>query len=194
VDSGLYERTFLTSLKQNPNDRFLSLLELHKTICADYCNAVERITTLNASRPSSDGRQVKLVVGHIMEWDRFSLICLTQMLSGVKSKKIFWKNGYVDFEGMPQNFESIEDFNQFQMKQQSEIPWEQIQVEAIRVSKTLLEWFKCSGLLNANLLENTEQVTTKWSDGTEIQVPAGWLIWQTILEHEGVEHSTDLNL
>ncbi len=39
---------------------------------------------------------MKQVIGHIMEWERFTLLCYGQLLSGVNNRKILWKNGYFD--------------------------------------------------------------------------------------------------
>ena len=102
------ERSYIAELRRifqlAPEQRKVEMTAFHRKVYNDYCKAVKAITPKRAEMVSSDGRLVKQVVGHIMEWDRFTLICLGKLLTGVKTRKLLWKNGYVDAAGEPYNF------------------------------------------------------------------------------------------
>ena len=189
------ERSFINEIRSTfslaPQQRLQAMISLHQKVCEAYCQAVSGIDEAHAESKSSDGRLIKQVVGHIMEWDRFTLQCYGQLLSGVKNRKILWKTGYTDSMGEPFNFSSIEAFNNFQMERQATVPWAQIQVDAIRLAKTLQSLLS-STLITPQLLEDTETISPELYDGQRLPIPSGWFLWYVILDHEAVEHATDL--
>ena len=189
------ERSFINEIRRiftlAPQLRLQAMISFHQKVSETYCQAVSAIDDSRAGSKSSDGRLIKQVVGHIMEWDRFTLICYGQLLSGVKTRKILWKNGYTDSSGEPYNFGSIEAFNNFQAERQAELPWSQIQVEAIRLSKTL-QTLLSSATITPQLLEDTEAISPELYDGQRLPIPSGWFLWYVVLDHEAVEHARDL--
>ena len=59
---------------QSPAERRLSLVGLHTDVITPYLNAVRAMTAQDAARVSSDGRTLGQVVGHIAEWERFTIL------------------------------------------------------------------------------------------------------------------------
>jgi hypothetical protein len=187
---------FITEIRQifqlPPEQRLSSMNTFHHQLCESYCQAVSGITAERAAETSSDGRQIKQVIGHIMQWDRFTLICFGQLLSGVKSRKILWKNGYVNHAGEPYNFGSIDAFNAFQAEHQTLIAWQEIQADAIGIAKTLFSLLSSPAIITPQLLEETETISPELYDGKRIAIPCGWFLWYVILDHQAVEHTQDL--
>jgi len=189
------ERSFINEVRRifslAPQQRLQAMITFHHGVCETYCQAVNAIDEARAESRSSDGRLIKQVVGHIMEWERFTLMCYAQLLSGVKSRKILWKNGYTDHTGEPYNFGSIEAFNKFQAERQAELSWTQIQGEALRLSH-ILQSLLSSTLITPHLLEDTEAISPELYDRQRLVIPSGWFLWYIILDHEAVEHAKDL--
>lgn len=189
------ERSFINEIRWifslAPQQRLQAMITFHQGVCETYCQAVSAIDEARAESKSSDGRFIKQVVGHIMEWERFTLLCYGQLLSGVKSRRILWKNGYTDHAGEPYNFSSIEAFNKFHVERQAELPWTQLQAEAVRLSRTL-QTLLSSPLITPQMLEDTEAISPELYDGQRLVIPSGWFLWYIILDHEAVEHAGDL--
>jgi hypothetical protein len=175
-----------------PAARFDAMSAFHCTIHAEYTRVVKEITLERAASISSDGRLVSQVVGHIMEWERYTLFCLGQLLSGVKSRKILWKNGYVDNAGEPFNFGTLDAFNAFQAEKQCNIFWTELKVAAIRMADTLVSLLATPAIITPALLEDTETISPELYDGQRLPIPCGWFLWYVILDHEAVEHARDL--
>ena len=190
------EGSFITEIRRifqlAPEERKVEMTAFHRKVCDDYCKAVKGITPERAETISSDGRLVKQVVGHIMEWDRFTLICLGKLLSGVKTRKLLWKNGYVDASGEPYNFGSLDAFNAFQAERQASMSWSEIQMNAVSVASNLLTLLSTPFLITPALLEDTITISPELYDGQRLPIPSGWFLWYVILDHEAVEHARDI--
>ena len=190
------ERSYINELRRifglAPEPRKVEMMAFHRVVSDAYCSAVKAITSERAEMVSSDGRLLKQVVGHIMEWDRFTFICLGQLLSGVKSRKLLWKNGYVDRLGEPYNFGSLDAFNAFQAERQFSMPWQEIQSNALSMAAKLQSLLSNPTLLTPELLQDTETLSPELYDGLRIPIPSGWFLWHVILDHQGVEHARDL--
>jgi hypothetical protein len=189
------ERSYISEIRKifslAPQQRLQAMISFHLIVCETYCQAVSGIEEARAESKSSDGRSIKQVVGHIMEWDRFTLLCYGQLLSGVKTRKILWKTGYTDSIGEPYNFNSIEAFNNIQAERQALVPWVEIQVEGMRLAKTLQTLLSLA-LITPQLLEDTEVISPELYDGQRLPIASGWFLWCVILDHEAVDHATDL--
>jgi hypothetical protein len=190
------ERTFITEIRRifglSPALRFGAMGTFHRAIHTEYTRVIEEITPERAVSVSSDGRLVTQVVGHIMEWERYTLFCLGQLLSGVRSRKLLWKNGYVDKTGEPYYFGTLDAFNAFQAEKQRNIHWTEIQSSAISLSDTLLYLLSNSAIITPAQLEETETISPELYDGQRLPIPCGWFLWYVILDHEAVEHARDL--
>ena len=189
------ERSFINEIRSifalAPQARLQAMISFHQKVCGAYCSAVNAIDEKRAESKSSDGRLIKQVIGHIMEWERFTLLCYGQLLSGVNNRKILWKNGYFDNSGEPYNFSSIDAFNSFQAERQITLPWSQIQADAIRLAKKL-QTLLSSTLITPEMLEDSEEISPELYDGQRLPIPSGWFLWYVILDHEAVEHAADL--
>jgi len=189
------ERSFISDIRSifslAPQPRLQAMISFHQKVCEAYSNAVSAIDEKRAESKSSDGRLIKQVVGHIMEWERFTLLCYGQLLSGVKNRKILWKTGYTNNIGEPYNFSSIEAFNNFQAERQTAVPWAQIQLDAIRLAK-MLQMLLSSTIITPETLEDSEVISPELYDGQRLPISSGWFLWYVILDHEAVEHAVDL--
>lgn len=190
------ERSFITEIRRlfalAPDARFSAMSKFHQQIHSAYTRSIRAITPEQAALTSSDGRLVSQVVGHIMEWERYTLFCLGQLLSGVRTRKVLWKNGYVDLTGEPFNFGSLDAFNAFQVEHQAAVSWLVLQANALRMADTLMNLLAKPTIFKPALLEDTECISPELYDGKRLPIPCGWFLWYVILDHEAVEHARDL--
>ena len=178
----------------DPESRHQAFSVLHAEVLAEYVNVVSAITDSKAESCSSDGRSIKQVVGHIMEWDRFMIQAAGELLSGVQDPQMMHLKGFHHILGITQDFESIDGFNAFHAVEQASQPWDQIQSKAIACAQILHRLFTTPGLLEAPLLDATAPVTLKFSGGIKLKSNVGWQLWTIVMEHEAVEHFADLSL
>lgn len=190
------ERSFISEIRRifalAPNERYDEMCAFHQRVHSAYTQSIRSITPERAALTSSDGRLVSQVVGHIMEWERYTLFCLGQLLSGVKTRKLLWKNGYVDLAGEPYHFGSLDAFNAFQAERQASVPWQALQAESLRMADTLLYLLSKPTIFIPALFEDTESISPELYDGKKLPIPSGWFLWYVILDHEAVEHARDL--
>ncbi len=172
--------------------RYDTFAALHKNILAEFETAVCSIDETRAESASSDGRSIKQVVGHIMEWDRYMIQAAGEYLSGVQNAQLMSFKGYHPLEGETRDFASINSFNAFQAAAQADQPWEQIQSRAITFARILYRLFTTPGLLDAPLLDATAPTKLAFPGGVRLKSNDGWQLWMIVMEHEGVEHMHDL--
>lgn len=178
-----------------PTERHAAFADLHHQALAEYSGAVSRLDVASAARPSSDGRSLAAVIGHIAEWDRFMILACGEMLAGVeKPQMLHGLRGWLAPDGTTQAFKNIDDFNAFQLVRQSSLPWQEIQTTALSAARTLYSLFTTPGLLDAARLEGTAPARQRLPDGTILPMRAGWVIWWIVIEHEAAEHAADLGI
>jgi len=166
---------------------------IHAEILSEYTGAVSSISSALAESTSHDGRSLKLVVGHIMEWDRFMIQAAGELLSGVLDPQMMSLKGFHHLQGMTQDFESIDGFNAFHAAEQEGQAWAQIQSRAVACAGILHRLFTTPGLLDGALLDATAPVTLSFKGGIKMKSNTGWQLWIIVMEHEGVEHIADLS-
>jgi len=179
---------------QSPEKRYVLLADLHADILARYLNAVRTTTSKGAARVSTDGRTLAQVVGHIAEWERFTILAVGEMMVGAHWPQIMSLSGYIEPDGQVLNFTSVDDFNAYQANKHVTWPWERIQEVAIRTATRLHVLFTQPVLLPTECLELTRMYEWYLPDGVKLVVPAGWYLWMVTLEHEAIEHAVDLGL
>jgi hypothetical protein len=192
VEKLLFSKEIRAIFQQSPETRLASMITLHAQIAGGYCQVVESIDEARAVKFSTDGRQMKQVIGHIMEWERFTILCLAQLVSGVKTRKVLWTNGYVDLEGIAHSFDTIDAFNEFQADQHRTTPWSEIKRNSLYTSRYLLKFLSNSILVTPQILEDSEVINPKLYDGEQLAIPSAWFLWYVTLDHEAVEHAQDL--
>jgi len=178
----------------DPDERHQAFSALHSEILLEYTTSVAAIPPERAESTSTDGRSIKLVVGHIMEWDRFLIQAAGELLSGVQDPQLMSLKGFHHLEGMTQDFESIDGFNAFHAAGQAGLSWERIQSRAIACAHIIHRLFSTPGLLDASLLDATAPVTLSFIGGVKLKSSVGWQLWIMVMEHEGVEHIADLSM
>lgn len=192
MQSEIFYPKIQEAMALDPVSRHQAFSVLHAEVLAEYVNAVSVITESRAESCSSDGRSIKQVVGHIMEWDRFMIQAAGELLSGVQNPQMMAIKGFHHLLGITQDFESIDGFNAFHAVEQASQPWDQIQSRAIACAQILHRLFTTPGLLEAPLLDATAPVTLRFSGGVKLKSSIGWQLWIIVMEHEAVEHFSDL--
>ncbi len=188
-----FTRVLSEAVQLPANERYDRFAGVHAAIWKQYQLAVQSITAARATEISSDGRSIALVVGHIAEWDRFFIQMCAEFMAGVQRPRAWSLKGYIGTEGAVMDFDNIDAFNQYQMKRQTDLPWEEIQQNALRSGEVLYRLFSTPGLMDAAQLEDSKPA--QWYlPGYNGEVPLAWLVWAVIMEHEGVEHGYDLGI
>lgn len=179
---------------QSPAERRLSLIGLHADVVIPYINAVRVITAQDAVRISSDSRTLGQVVGHIAEWERFTILAVGEIITGVRWPQIMNMSGYVEPDGQVREFTSVDAFNDYQANKHAAWSWMQIQDLAIQTAAALQVLFAHPSLLSWERLEQTQAHCWRLPNEISVTVSCGWYLWMVTLEHEAVEHSVDLGI
>jgi len=179
---------------QPPVERCLSLVALHTDIITSYLTAVRALTAQDAVRVSSDGRALEQVVGHIAEWERFTILALGEIITGVVWPQIMNLSGYVEPDGQVREFASVDAFNDYQATKQMGWSWERIQDLAIQTALTLQVLCAHSSLVSWERLEQTKLYRWRLPNEMSVKVSCGWYLWMVTLEHEAIEHAVDLGI
>jgi hypothetical protein len=179
---------------QSPAERRLSLVGLHTDVITLYLNAVRAMTAQDAVRVSSDGRMLGQVVGHIAEWEQFTILALGEIIAGVRWPQIMNLSGYVEPDGQVREFNSVDAFNDYQATKHAAWSWEQIQDLAIQTAATLQVLFAHPSLVSWERLEQTKAYRWRLPNEMSVTVSCGWYLWMVTLEHEAVEHAVDLGI
>ncbi len=188
-----FTRTLSEAVQLPANERYGSFAGVHTAIWKEYQLAVQSITAAQAAKTSSDGRSIAQVVGHIAEWDRFFIQMCAEFMMGIQRPRSWSLKGYLGTDGSVMDFDTIEAFNQYQVKRQADLPWEEIQQTALRAGEVLFHLFSTPGLMDPSQLESSKPA--QWYlPGYRGEVPLAWLVWAVIMEHEAVEHAVDLKI
>jgi hypothetical protein len=179
---------------QSPAERRLSLIALHTDIVTPYLNAVRTLTAQDAACVSTDSRTLGQVVGHIAEWERFTILAVAEIITDVRWPQIMNLSGYVEPDGQVREFASVDAFNDYQATKHMGWSWEQIQDLAIQTATTLQVLFAHSSLVSWERLEQTKAYRWRLPNEMSVMLPCGWYLWMVMLEHEAVEHAGDLGI
>jgi hypothetical protein len=179
---------------QSPAERRISLVGLHTDVITPYLNAVRAMTAKDAARVSSDGRTLGQVVGHIAEWERFTILAVGEIITGVCWPQIMNLSGYVEPDGHVHKFTSVDAFNDYHATKHAAWSWEQIQDFAIQTAAILQILFAHPLLMSWEHLEQTKAYLWRLPNEMSVTVLCGWYLWMVTLEHEAVEHAVDLGV
>jgi hypothetical protein len=189
-----FYRSMVFAAALAPEARREHLLEIHRQVLDNYVAGLMRISPEQASRRvPDDGRTLGQVVGHILEWDRALLISFGEILAGVRWPRIMLYNLNVDIDGESHEFKTTDAFNAFYAEQQAGLPWVHIRARALEAAHALYGIFSAPGLLTSGRLESTRIFSGfGLPTGETLEMPCGWYLWMTTLEHEAVEHADAL--
>ena len=179
---------------QSPAERRLSLIGLHADVVIPYINAVRVITAQDAVCIGSDGRTLGQVVGHIAEWERFTILAVGEIITGVRWPQIMNMSGYVEPDGQVRKFTSVDAFNDYQANKHAAWSWMQIHDLAIQTAAALQVLFAHPSLVSWERLEQTQAHCWRLPNEMSVTVSCGWYLWMVTLEHEAVEHAVDLGI
>ena len=179
---------------QSPAKRRISLVGLHAEVVTPYLNAIRAMPAQDAGRISSDNRTLGQVVGHIAEWERFTILAVGEIIMGVRWPQIMNLSGYVEPDGQVCEFSSVDAFNDYQATKHAAWSWEQIQNLAIQTAAILSILFAHASLVSWERLEQTKAYRWPLPNEMSVMVSCGWYLWMVTLEHEAVEHALDLDI
>ena len=179
---------------QSPAKRRFSLIDLHTVVITSYLNAVRAMTAQDAAHISSDGRTLTQVVGHIAEWERFTTLAVGEIITGVGWPQIMNLSGYIEPDGKVREFTSVDAFNDYLATKHAAWSWQQIQDLAIHTAVTLQVLLAHALLVTWERLEQTEVHHWRLPNEMSLAAPCGWYLWMVTLEHEAVEHASDLGI
>ena len=168
------------------------LLSIHKDVLEKYLETLMHITPQEAREPGSDGRSISLVVGHIMEWERFFIQSFAEILSGADWSQLLSFSGYVDLDGKVLSFESIDDFNAYQAEKQASWSWERMLSLAVHTAKIMYALLSSDDLFPAERLDQTRDIAWNMPDSPRTTIPLGWYFWQIVIEHTIHHYQLDL--
>ncbi len=176
------------------NERYNALVKLHSVTTGDYLMAIRGMTDDQAAENSSDGRTRALVVGHVLGWEEWQLQVFD---SKDKLTKLRSQMAFKDYTDPDSNkvfdFRSVDDFNAYQSNKYSSWEWKAIQTRAISTALRLQSFFPDEPNPNwTKFLESTPKHNWRVTPEKSITIPRGWYLWMVSLEHEAVEHRSDL--
>ena len=190
----VFYQKIVTIAAQSPAERRLSLVALHMDVIMPYLNAVRAMTAQDTARVISDGRTLGQVVGHIAEWERFTIMAFGEIIVGVSWPQIMNLSGYVEPDGQVRGFNSVDAFNDFQASKYAAWSCEQIQDLAIQTATTLQILLAHPSIVSWERLEQTKAYRWQLPNEIFVTVPCGWYLWMVTLDHEAVEHALDLGI
>lgn len=172
--------------------RYEILAEFHTDVVMRYLNTVQIMTQRQAQQTGSDGRTIGQIVGHIAEWERFTILAAGELAAGLEWPRLMDLEGYLETDGREMDFSSVNNFNAYQMAKQANWPWERIQDLAIHTATALHTLFTHPTILSPDSLERTRGYEWRLPTGIKVSVPVGWYLWMVTLEHEAISHAADL--
>lgn len=189
-----YERLLDIASESDTSKRYANLVQLHRETLDFYLPAIQALNNEDASKQSSDGRPVSLVVAHIMAWEDWQVQVFTDSNRDERLRRQMKLQGYYDSEGDKMvDFKNVDDFNAYQADKYSHWSWKDIQQKTIKTALKLQSIFSPNPTSEwINFLESTPIHTWKILPNKTLTLPAGWYLWMVSLEHEAVEHKRDL--
>lgn len=185
----------------SPGERYQLLAGLHRQVYQDYIGAVRLITPENAASQvmqGEDNRTLAQLVGHMMAWDRFTVLAATDILVGLDlPRSVTALEGYVAYDGEAMSFASVDEFNAYHAEKHATWPWPRLQQAALDMAATVHAMFTAPGMLDAGKLENTQPHRKRLHDPDRTVLEgltAGWALWLMELEHIGAEHVRELGI
>ena len=199
MDVDRFYEQIIAGAAQAPNVRHALYIDVHTDLLDRYLDVVNAITPKQAAQPvnrGDDQRTLAQLIGHIAEWDRFSILAAGDMLAGLKEpRSVRTIEGYVELDDTILSFASVDEFNQYQAEKQASWSWEQICTLACSSAQALHALFADDWLLNADRLEQTLPWKKRLKNGVILEpLTMGWVLWLIELEHLGVEHASELHL
>jgi hypothetical protein len=179
---------------QSPAERRSSLVDLHTVVMTPYLNAVRAMTAQDAARVSSDRRTIAQVVGHIAEWERYTILAVGEIITGVRWPQIMNMSGYIEPDGQVREFTGVDAFNDYQAARHAAWSWDQIQDLAIQTAVTLQVLFAHPSLVSWEHLDQAKVHNWRLPNEMSLTMSCGWFLWMVTLEHEAVEHTADLGI
>lgn len=149
MDADTFYRRFVEITTLPPDERHQALSDLHTDVARRYLTALRAITPVGATCMVPDGRTVAQVVGHIVEWERYTLISAGELLAGVEWPGLLSHARYVESDGGEFAFLTNAEFNARQVEKYAARPWEEVLALAIETATTCHQLWTQSGLLGS---------------------------------------------
>lgn len=184
---------------RSPEERYIAMVNLHERVVREYVVAIQQISEQDAMQPVSigaDNRTLAQVVAHITEWERFGIMAVGDILTGIDHPRTVTDiRGFIDTDGQTRDFVDVHEFNAYQKQKYAAWSWSQLQKDAIRYASTFYSLFAYPDLITAERLEHTKPHRKKLRNGKILDnTTMGWCLWVIYLDHEAVEHAVELKL
>jgi hypothetical protein len=194
-----FYRQIIDIFASPPKERHAEMVKLHGQVVSDYITAVQKLSEQDAIRPvsiGSDNRTLAEIIAHIAEWERFGIMAAGDILAGLNHPRMVTDvRGFVDTDGQTLDFVDVHEFNAYQQQKYATWSWPQLQKDAIDYASTLYSLFAYPNLLTAERLERSKPHQKKLRNGEILDnTTMGWCLWVIYLDHEAVEHATELKL
>jgi hypothetical protein len=176
------------------NIRVKGMNRIHSECLSTYLSAIYAIDHEKAAQICPDGRTMAQIVAHIAEWERYIIQSMGDIISGVKNPPFLSCKAYLDTDGTGVDFDSIDEFNEFQAHKYKNSDWTDIQKLAIHTASALQGIFSQPVVLPFDLMEKTEPYDWHVPGGSIVSIPVAWYLWIVVLEHEVVDHADVLDL
>lgn len=192
MQAAFFYQRLIKIAARTPYERYGLLAEFHTDIVRSYLQTVRTLSPAEVMRRSADGRTVGQVIGHIAEWERFTILAAAEMVAGIRWPRIMSLSGYLEPDGRVLDFTSIDEFNAYQAAKHAAWSWPQLQDLALHTATALHALFTQPVLLSPDCLEQTQPYQWHLPSGIRLTLPAGWYLWMVSLEHEAVAHAPEL--
>lgn len=192
MQADIFYQNIVKIAARSPYDRYALLAEFHTELVTRYLGFIRAMKSQDAAQIGANGRAIGQVVGHIAEWERFTILAAGEVVAGVAWPQIMDLAGYREPDGQALDFASVDEFNAYIAAKQAHWSWDSIRDLALHTAMALHTLFTQPALLSPDTLEQTRKFTWRLPNGLKLTVPVGWYLWMVSIEHEVVEHAADL--
>ena len=104
MEADLFYQRIVKIAARSPYDRYALLAEFHTELISRYLSLIRSMPPQAAGRIGVDGRTIAQVVGHIAEWERYTILAAGEMIAGVEWPQIMSLSGYQEPDGQIHSF------------------------------------------------------------------------------------------
>ncbi len=174
-------------------DRYRKLRQHHDESLALHLPFIHQMTSEQAAEPVPGGWHRRDVVAHIKSWQEKATEAFKSPDSDQISQLLL-RMGYesVDpFDFYKANPSKVDQLNKSIVKTSRRSPWTLLQSQALYSAKELSRQFPKQP--KPEILKKLEGTKDhKWHIIRGIDIPAGWYLWMVAIEHQSLQHFSDL--
>jgi len=177
----------------SPYDRYARLGRFHTDLVLRYLDVIRPLDAEEAGEVSSSGRPISQIIAEVAEWERFTIAAAGEIICGVQWPQMMNLAGYLDSEGQPRCFDSVDNFKSYLQTKYLSSSWAEIRDLALHTATALHTLFTQPTLLSPDTLQKTRKHEWLLPNGLKVTLPVGWYLWMTTIEREATTYATELN-